>query len=264
MDTLFWIASKTLDGALRCEVWLLALLLWMGWALWQGHLAAARRRCALLLVLGAALSILPLGEQLLRALESRHPPRDDLGAGLGQVAGMVVLGGGERAGQTAATGLVQLNEAGDRFTAALALARHHPQARLLFTGGNGRLSALWADSPAEASVAALLFHRMGVAPDRLLLEDTARNTAENARLSHALARPQEGEVWLLVTSAFHMPRALASFARAGWPDIHPYPVDHRADPGKGGLAFDPLGRLGVLNLALREWVGLWVYRWTGR
>jgi uncharacterized SAM-binding protein YcdF (DUF218 family) len=110
----------------------------------------------------------------------------------------------------------------------------------------------------EASVARVFFAAQGIDEGRLLLEQRSRNTAENAALSLALAQPQPGQTWLLVTSAFHMPRALNGFHQAGWPELLAYPVDYRSGRFIDGIGWDLAENLRVLNTALHEYVGLFV------
>ena len=62
--------------------------------------------------------------------------------------------------------------------------------------------------------------------ERVTAEEQSRNTVENAVFSKLLAMPQAGERWRLVTSAFHMPRAMGTFRQAGFP-VEAYPVDWR-------------------------------------
>ena len=99
---------------------------------------------------------------------------------------------------------------------------------------------------------------------RILFEDRARNTYENAVFSRSLAQPRPGERWLLVTSAAHMPRAVGCFEQLGWPVIA-YPVDYRTtgrlERGRGSTSSL---RLRELDEAGRAWVGLVVYWLTGR
>jgi len=118
---------------------------------------------------------------------------------------------------------------------------------------------------AEAIVAGRLFVALGINPARLTLEDKSRSTAENARLCRALVRPQPGERWLLITSAWHMPRAIGSFRAAGFA-VEPWPVDYRS----GGVfhpfkvyASLPEG-LRQLDFITKEYVGLLAYWLTGR
>ena len=113
--------------------------------------------------------------------------------------------------------------AAERITATAELARRYPDARIIFSGGT---NSLVFDAPAEAPVAVKELEALGVAHDRITAEEQSRNTIENAVFSRLLAKPKPGERWLLVTSAFHMPRAIAAFRAAGFP-VEPYPVDWR-------------------------------------
>jgi uncharacterized SAM-binding protein YcdF (DUF218 family) len=87
---------------------------------------------------------------------------------------------------------------------------------------------------------------------------------ENAEFSRALAAPKPGERWLLVTSAFHMPRAMGLFRAAQFP-VEAYPVDWRTAAGDRLFPFDTVSAgLRRTDTAVREWVGLIGYRLTGR
>ena len=113
-------------------------------------------------------------------------------------------------------------------------------------------------------MAGRFFRDQGVAPERLLLEGQSRNTAENARLSLDLAAPAPHETWVLVTSAFHMPRAMRSFEAAGWTGLVPWPVDYRTSAFTDGVGWNLTRNLQVLNTAIRERVGQVAYRLSGR
>jgi uncharacterized SAM-binding protein YcdF (DUF218 family) len=260
MDTLFFVTAKLVSALIRVDTWIVLIL-----ALIVLALVLERRRLALRLSAGAfvvllTLSLLPLGDLLLQPLEASYPVNPELS----RVDGIIVLGGGEVARISEFWGQPQLNEAGDRYTAALALARQFPQAQLLFTGGSGALRDLAGGGSVEAEMAGAFFLGQGVASGRLLLEGKSRNTAENARLSLALSAPAPGEVWVLVTSAFHMPRAMRSFEAAGWTGVVAYPVDYRTASFRDGIGWDLVGNLAVLNTAIKEQVGQLAYRLTGR
>jgi uncharacterized SAM-binding protein YcdF (DUF218 family) len=155
-----------------------------------------------------------------------------------------------------------LNASGDRFVEAAILARHYPSARIVVTGGTG---ALMLAGEGDGDTAPRLLTALGVAPERLIMESRSRDTYENALFTRELVRPQPGEVWLLVTSAFHMPRSVGLFRKAGF-EIVPWPVDYQtAGTERAGLAQDnALDSLRNLTLAIREWIGLVAYRATGR
>jgi len=238
---------------------LLLLLLVIGLAVWWRRGARWGRRLTIAAALAfAAFGLLPVGDALLYPLEARFPAPRALPA---KVDGIIVLGGAVRSRLSAAWGQPVLNDRAERMTAALALARRYPKARVLFTGGIGRLSQ---SGPTEAVIARRFFLEQGLEPARLVLEDRSRNTFENAVLSQPLVKPVPGEVWLLVTSAYHMPRAVGIFRRAGWPVIA-YPVDYQTTKNPfEDWRFDVAGNLAGLDLAARAWAGLIAYRLMGR
>ena len=260
MDTIFFIASKLIGALLRPDTWIIIALVVIVLVLLTQRRRFALWTSSVTLAALFALSILPLGDLLLQPIERTYPAQPPLE----RVDGIIVLGGGEDARAGAYWGQMQLEEGGDRYTAALALARQFSEARVLFTGGSGALRDLAGASTSEADMARQFFRDQGIAPDRLLLEGQSRNTTENARLSLAIASPAPGETWLLVTSAFHMPRAMRSFEAAGWPELIPWPVDYRTSAFADGIGWDLTHNLKVLNTAIREQVGQIAYRLSGR
>jgi uncharacterized SAM-binding protein YcdF (DUF218 family) len=219
---------------------------------------AGRRLLVFSLALLAICAWSPLGRVLLFPLEERFPRW----TGSAEApAGIIVLGAAVDPAISTARGQPGLNEAAERMTAALELSRTYPGARLLFSGGSSRI--LGGES--EATIAGRFFTRLGVPEDRLVLESRSRNTVENALFSRALARPQAGERWLLVTSAFHMARSVGVFRAVGF-EVEPYPVDWRT---RGGAdLWMPFGSandgLRLTALAAHEWIGLLMYWITGR
>ena len=211
------------------------------------------------LVLIAIAGLSPLGNALIVPLEDRFPPWDP---SRGAPTGIVVLGGAITPEVSIAHDTVALNEAAKRITATAELARRYPDARIIFSGGN---NAILFDEGVEADIAVRQFEALGIAHDRITAEEQSRNTIENAVFSRLLANPQPGERWLLVTSAYHMPRAIAVFRAAGFP-VEAYPVDWRTrGPADALRPFASLGDgLRRTDTAVREWVGLVVYRLTGK
>ena len=207
----------------------------------------------------ALLGLSPLGNALIIPLEQRFPPWDDT---RGAPDGIVVLGGAISPDVSAARNDVALNEAAERVTAAVALARRYPAARIVYSGGSG---ALIFSEGSEAVAAVRIFESLGIARDRIIAEEQSRNTVENAVFSLLLAMPQPGERWLLVTSGYHMPRAMGVFRQAGFP-VEAYPVDWRTRGTQDALRPFPTVSEGLerSDTALHEWVGLLVYWLTGR
>ena len=260
MDTAFFIASKLVGALLRPDTWIIIALASVVLALIMQRRRLALWVSGLTLFLLVALAILPLGNLLLQPIERTYPANPPLS----QVDGIIVLGGGENARASAYWDQMQFNEGGDRFAAGIALARQFPDAQLLFTGGSGALRDLGGTAVSEASIAERFFLDQGIDPDRLLLEGRSRNTAENASLSLALANPIADETWVLVTSAFHIPRAMRSFEAAGWTGLVAWPVDYRTSRFTDDIGWDLTENLQALNTAIREQVGQLAYKLTRR
>jgi uncharacterized SAM-binding protein YcdF (DUF218 family) len=204
----------------------------------------------------AAVSILPVGTWLLRPLEDRFPPLQPLPA---HVDGIISLGGAVDIDESEDRGTPSFNAHEGRMTAFIALARRYPGARLLFTGGSANP---FRRKPSEAGVARAFFANQGLDPRRFLFEDASRNTRENALLSRQLVVPKPGEVWLLVTSASDMPRAMACFRAVGWPVIAA-PADYHTKRYAAGFLEGPVRGLAETDWAVHEWIGLVYYRLRG-
>lgn len=257
MDSVLFVASKALWALLRPNTLALVLALLGLLLVWRGRRFG---RWPLLAGLGwyAAVFALPLSALLTLPLEERFARPAALN---GPVAGIVVLGGAVEQDLTEAHGIPALNGAAERMTEAVALARRHPAARVVFTGGS---AAVIPGGPTEADTARRLFADLGLPPERLVFEQESRNTHENAVLTRRLAEPRPGETWLLVTSASHMPRAMGCFRAAGW-RVVPWPVNYTTgrDPGLWWNWPFPT-RLNQAEWAMREWIGLVAYRLMGR
>ncbi len=258
MGDLFFRASKIAWPVIAPESLLVALAVAAWIAVLRGSWKWARALSGTAAACLVALAALPVGEWLLYPLEARFPADPPLP---GKIDGVVVLGGAEDVARTTAWGQVETNGAAERFSAAIALLRRHPDARLVFTSGNG---ALFPGSARGTDVAKKLFESQGLDISKLMFEGESRNTAENATLSMALAKPAANETWILVTSASHMPRAVGVFCKAGWPVI-PFPVDHGTERGRLlRTQIDLAGNLQGLSNGVKEWVGLAAYYAAGR
>jgi uncharacterized SAM-binding protein YcdF (DUF218 family) len=211
------------------------------------------------LLILAIIGLSPAGNALIIPLEERFPPYDHR---RGAPHGIVVLGGAVTPDVAYARNDVALNEAAERMTAVAELARRYPEARIIFSGGSAAL--VFAEGT-EAAIALRLFASLGIPERRVIAEDKSRNTVENALFSKALAQPKPGERWLLVTSAYHLPRAVGVFRKAGFP-VEAYPVDWRTrGPADALRPFPTLGDgIRRTDTAVREWVGLTVYWLSGR
>ncbi len=251
-----FIASKVLGGLLQPSNLLLLTLVLGAVLIWTRWRRAGRWIVTLTVLALVGVAFVPVGGWLMATLERRFPPLDPLPAA---IDGIVVLGGATTPKLTVHWRQPALNEGAERITALVALARRYPNAKLVFSGGS---SSLTASAWREADDVRLVLSELGFDPTRVVFDREARNTVENAQFVHALVAPAQGERWLLVTSAFHMPRAVGCFRAVGWADITPYPVDFRTfGSARLGVSLSALGsRLRALDDAVHEWAGLIAYR----
>ena len=235
-----------------------SILIWTGWARWGRRFVSAG--AVLLLVAGLS----PLGNALILPLEDRFP-RANLDAEPAP-SGFIVLGGAEDRLVGQARGAPTLNEAGERMLEAAVLARRFPQAKIAFSGGD---AGVLYKSDSEAAGAGALLTELGIPRDQLILEANARDTYENAVFLKSelekLGALGPGKRWLLITSAYHMPRAMGVFRESGL-TVEPWPVDYRTrGPADLTRPFDKVSEgLRRVDVAAREWVGLFAYWVSGR
>lgn len=235
-----------------------AILIWTGWARWGRRFVCIG--AVLLLVVGLS----PLGNALILPLEDRFP-RANLDEPPSP-SGIIILGGAENRLVGGARKAPTLNEAGERLLEGAILAHKFPDAVVAFSGGD---AGILYKSDSEADGAAAILTQLGIARDRLILESDARDTYENAvylkKELEGKGALGEGKRWLLITSAYHMPRSMGAFRQAGF-DVEAWPVDYRTR-GREDLSkpFDKVSEgLRRVDTSMREWVGLVAYRLTGR
>ncbi|MGX9392606.1 YdcF family protein [Nitrobacteraceae bacterium UC4446_H13] len=256
---MFFEVSKVLGWLVYPSNWVALLcvsgvVLWLaGW--WRSGRALAVCGVLALLLFGYG----PAGNWIMLGLSERFPAWHADGR---DPDGIVVLGGAIMASESEARGAIELNSAGERVLAMLELARRFPKARIVYSGGS---SDLFPPYIAGSPFAGRLLEEFGVARDRIVIEDAARTTFENARRVRDLVQPRPGERWLLVTSASHMPRSIGVFRTVGF-DVEAYPVDWRTRGWRD--AFKPFPRLSMglaqSDTAMHEWAGLIGYWWSGR
>jgi uncharacterized SAM-binding protein YcdF (DUF218 family) len=251
--------SKLLNLLAQPLNWVMVLL---ALGLYRGSARAPYSRglviTALVLLVVCGFKTLP--DALLAPLEDRSP-EVAADADLSGYAGVVVLGGALESGRFSQYRQQPLlNASAERMTMAVSLWRRHPQLHIVFTGGEGEF---FGSGPSEAERAQQFFDSMGVPRSALMLETRSQNTYENALLTRALPGLDPQKPWLLLTSAWHMPRALGTFKKAGW-NVTPYPVDFRT----GGIT--PLSNFNLgegaerWELLLHEALGIAAYRLSGR
>jgi uncharacterized SAM-binding protein YcdF (DUF218 family) len=243
--------SKVATALLDPRTALFVVLLAGTVLLWTPARRLGRRLVTLCVIVGLSFVLLPIGPSLLHRLEHRFPRPAELPS---RVDGIIALGG------DFSVTLAEEYGPGSAFSPRLGtladLGRRYPEARLVFSGGSGRL----IPGRVEADFAPQILAAFGLDPARVVYEGQSRNTRENATFSQALVQPKPGETWLLVTSASHVPRAVGAFREVGWPVV-PYPVEFRAV--SGGRLFSMDGGLHDLATVIRELAGLTYYHLRG-
>lgn len=195
----------------------------------------------------------PVGEWALLPLEACYekalPPT--------QVDGVIVLGGGISERITEERKSMMLSSAANRLLALVMLLKDFPQAKLVYTGGSG--SVLYRDFH-EADYAKQFLDRVEAHPERLIRENQSRNTYENALYTKPFFAEMPGQSWLIVTSAFHMPRAMGLFEQIGKGSstrFFPYVTDFKTiGRFRPEFRFDLPSNLEKLDMAVKEYIGL--------
>ncbi len=195
---------------------------------------------------------------MLYPLESRFQHNPELPA---KVDGIIVLGGSVIPELSTEWQQLETYSNHERLSNFLRLARLYPDAKLVFSGGNASTDR---SKTTEAQIVETYFLQSGLSEERLFIEDKARNTAENVSYSRQLMNPQPDENWVMITTAYHIPRSMGLFCKHNWKVI-PFPVDHQTLPSKLYQPdFDLIGHVNSLILASHEWVGLLAYYLTGK
>jgi uncharacterized SAM-binding protein YcdF (DUF218 family) len=231
--------------------WVVALVVLMRWRkpalwmLWNG-----------LMVLGL-LGFRALPDALLRPLENQYPvPSVEV---IDRHVGVIVLGGAVgHPDSFVAHGQVPLGEAAERMTVPVGLMRQHRGLELVFSGGEGRLLTTGVT---ESELAKAFYMQQGLDMARVRLEGGSRTTRENAQQVAKLLSIRCQEPWLLVTSAWHMPRSVAEFEAVGC-QVTPYPVDFRTGASTPLTEYSLAHSLLLWQTALHEWLGLLAYGLT--
>ena len=176
-----------------------------------------------------------------------------------KVEGIIVLGGFANPVLSVERKARIMGGPAERLTEFLILSKRYPEAKLVFTGGSGSLTN---QELKEAHLVKEIIADLGFDTSRMLFEEHSRNTYENALFTKPLVNP-EGK-WILITSAFHMPRAMGCFRQTGW-DVIAYPAGFMTN-GNYDWELNPDFTRGIsaLSAGAREWLGLLAYYVMGR
>jgi uncharacterized SAM-binding protein YcdF (DUF218 family) len=236
---------------------LLALGAVLGLVLLTLRLRVAAIIAAFSLAATAVAALSPLGNMLLTPLEQRFPdgqyPTEN-------IDGIIVLGGSYDTESHSYLSTIVLREDTEPLAVMVDLARRYPKAKIIFSGGSEDPK----DIVSEAKTVKGYFISFGIAPDRILTEERSQTTAENARFTADLLHPAARSRWLLVTSGYHMPRAVGAFRQAGF-DVIAFPAGLRTHGWRDmwrpeNTATDNVRRV---DIGVHEWVGLLDYKLKG-
>lgn len=262
MDSVFFVVSKLVWLVISPDS-LLVILLLSAFVLLRfkarpAFVQLGKSLFSVALIMILVIAFFPVGEWLLHPLEKRfknNPPLPE------QIDGVIVLSGAENGELTQRWQQIQVSRAADRLFHFMELMRRFPDAKHVFTGGSGRLVP---EHKSSSDVAKILLADQGFDIESIIFEEAARNTFENAKLSKILVNPQEGERWVLITTAWHMPRSVGIFRQFDW-EVIPYPVDYYTRTGDLYRShFSFAQNLSTLSMAVKEWIGLLAYYWTGK
>lgn len=256
LSKIFWMLASPLNA-----LWiLLAGALVFSW--WKP--LCAGRGMKLSVVVFLILGFFPVGGNLVTLLERQYPKADINLPAPEDVEGVIVLGGAFNSYLSQETGQLSPNNNISRIIGFVELAERYPRAKLVFSGGSGHV--LQPDRK-EADDARTFFDVMGWRMvDKVIFESNSRTTYENIANSMALLNPNTQKKWIIVSSAFHLPRVMGVCAQAGWDNVIPYAAGVKTD---GRYRFFPatfnvLGNYHLLAVAVKEFIGTFIYFITGK
>lgn len=258
MQDLFFYISKILWLIIAPDNLYLLLLTTGILLLFSRFKRLAQKILLSLMLITWIIAVFPVGGWLFYPLETRFPTPPELPE---HIDGIIVLGGSINPSLSQYWQQLETYSNHERLSQFILLAKQYPTARLVFTGGN---ASMRTGLPTEAEQVKQYLLQSGIEERRLILENRARNTYENAIFSKQLVHPSTQETWVLITSAYHQPRSVGIFCKQNWPVI-PYPVDHNSLPER---FFSPKFQLANhsadLVEASHEWLGLIAYYLTGK
>lgn len=198
------------------------------------------------------LTCFPVGEWLLYPLETKFKTNPDLPK---QIDGVIVLSGGEEAVLARIWNQIEFDRAVERDIYFLKLMREYPNATFVFSGGGG------AESKKYSRTLLLQFAKIfGLDENKIQFELESTTTMESVKNLHGLIKPKSTQMWVVITSAWHMPRAKLLFDHYGW-EIIPFPVDHLSHKHElYRFEINFSDHLELFKIAVKEWIGIIVYQ----
>ena len=204
------------------------------------------------------ISIFPIGKFGIYLLEKEFHTRTEYPY---KIDGILILSGATNPYLSNEYNSIEINGSAERLIESVFLINKHKEAKIIFSGGSGSINF---NKLTHSKIAKKFFEKMNVDNGQIIYENKSRNTYENIVFSKKIAMPKKNESWLLVTSAFHMKRAILIAKKQNWKLI-PYPVDFY-QPKQ--ISFKPsinmFSNLSTFQMAFHEWLGLFSYYILGR
>ena len=203
-------------------------------------------------------SSFPVCQYLIRTLEDPFPPIEIKSVPRSDI---IVIPCGMINNLTRFGNRIELMNSVERLTDSILLFKEKKAPWILTTGGSGIL--FYQQNP-EAELAKKFLVQMGIPGEKILTEIESRNTAENVIKTATILREKKMRTVILVTSAFHMKRTLALFKNQGF-EVTAFPTDYRALQNiiSWEAIVPSVGALDTTTIALKEWIGIIIYRLNG-
>ncbi len=260
---MFFVISKLLGFFLNPITFFLTFAVLCLFVYWLGFHKLARYSAIAIAILFLLNAYTQFPDYLLQKLEVSHDG-SVLDSEQDKIIGIIVLGGAVAVNRHKKRDWYHTNPAAERIIEGIHLAKKFPHLPIIYTGGNGNLIN---DGSVEADGFVRIVDRLGGLKNEVILEKRSKNTRQNARFSAEIIRGNPNLApdghWLLVTSAFHMKRSVASFKKEGI-NVIQWPTDFRADVLRfPWIVTSPGAQLKKLKTFIHEVIGLVAYEIVG-
>ena len=204
--------------------------------------------------------ILPTGKFLLYLLEKNYHEFSEI-SNLEKIDGILILGGSTNPLLSSQYNQIIFQDSVERLFESQRIIKKFPDAKVIYSGGSGRV---FNNNYKETDDAKEFFIINDININRIIFEDSSRNTYENIIYSHNLAQTISNEKWLLITSAFHLKRSIYVAKKIGW-KLTPYPTDFKVSKKFiFNFSIDFFSNLSSFHLASHEWIGIYYYYFTNK
>ena len=204
--------------------------------------------------------IFPTGNYLIHILEKKYNQDTNL-SNFEKIDGLLILGGSTDPYLSHIYNQIIFMGSAERLFESTRIIKQFPNAKVIFSGGSNKLIN---NNYTESDNAKQFFNEMDISQNKIIYENKSRNTFENIFLSKQISNYKKGEVWIVISSAYHLNRAILVAEKLDW-KLLPYATDFQ-QPKKINFFpnFNLFSNLAAIQLASHEWVGLIAYYLMGR